>query len=104
MAVAEQELSSLTSRDLIHLVREIEGRIAICEAQLEPGSSEGRQTFRLVRGTFLIVGGFLGATFELWTLVLVLVGFWDWLDTIVDDAIITRRQLGLRRELTWLEL
>jgi hypothetical protein len=90
-------MKELSDRELANLVRDLRLQIIALDAQFEPHAASRQRTVKLVRGTFLTVGGFLTATFNLLGIALVLVGGWDWIDAVVDDAAAMNRRIGLRK-------
>ena len=90
-------MDALSDRDLANQIRELRLQIVALEAQIEPPAAHSQRTVKLARGTFLTVGGFLTATFNPLGIALVIVGAWDWVDAIVDDAEAMNRGIALRR-------
>lgn len=50
-----------------------------------------------------MTGGLFAATIEIWTVILALLGLWDWIDTIREDVAFTNRQNAISQQLTDLE-
>jgi len=55
---------------------------------------------KLIRGTFLATGGFLTATIDILGIVLVVVGLWEWIDVVVEDANAMNDRNALRRRIS----
>lgn len=98
------DLAQLTDRDLGNFIRDLRFQIVAAQAQLEAPTADRRRTVKLFRGTVLLAGGLIGATFEPLTAFLAVVGLWDWVDAIEDDVSTMNRQLHLRRALIELDL
>jgi hypothetical protein len=90
-------MKDVPDRELTDFIRDLRLQIVALEAQIEPPAASRQRTVRLIRGTFLTVGGFLTATFNPLGIALVLVGGWDWVDAVVDDVAAMNRRLALRR-------
>ena len=80
------DLTNLSDRDLGNVICDLAIEIAVCEARLDPPIAARRRTAKLIRSTFLTFGGALAATMEPHVAILVLVGFWERVETITDDA------------------
>jgi hypothetical protein len=98
------DLRGLSDAELIEHLRDVRLRIAVLEPQIETRTNRIRRTIKAVRGTFLTVGGFLTLTADLFGFLLVLLGWWDWIETIADDARETNRGLAVRRAMAKLAL
>ena len=97
MDVDPQDLQRLSDRELINFVHDLRVQIAVSEARLEPVSAFRRRNLKLVRGTLLASGGLMGATLEPLAAILTIVGVWDWIDAIVEDA----NAINHRRAVAW---
>ena len=97
------DFSALSDVALRNEIRLLETEIAVCNAQIEPKASEIKRSRRIARGTFLTVAGFFGLTLDLISGVIALVGFFDWIDGLREDASATNMQLKLRRRLPTLK-
>jgi hypothetical protein len=97
------DLKTLSDDELTAVIRDLSVQIAANRAQLEPKVIRRRRTFKLARGTFLTVGGLAGATLDWLALLLTIVGIWDWIDALAEDAAIMNRQLELLHDLAVLE-
>ncbi len=96
--VDEFDIARLSISELEDFIQDCRLRIARCEAQIEPSAFQRRRTFKILRGTVLMAGGFFGATFDPITLFLILLGAWDWIDGFSEDAAAMNRQIALHRE------
>ena len=104
MAIDDPEWRGLSDHELGKFIHDLRLRIATCEARLEPRGAGRQRSLKLARGAFLTAGGLLGSAFDLLALSLVVVGVWDLIAAVVDDATATNRQVELRRDLIELEL
>ena len=93
----------LTDHELGNFIRDLRLRVAANEAQLESPSAGRQRTIKILRGTILTAGGLVGASFEPFSIVLTIIGCWDWVDTIRDDVNAMNRQIQLRETLIDLE-
>jgi hypothetical protein len=97
MALAD--LRDLTDAALIEYLRDLRLRIALLGPQIETAKDRRGRTIKVLRGTVLTAGGFLAATIDPLGLLLVLLGGWDWVENISDDATTMNRDLTLRRQM-----
>jgi hypothetical protein len=95
--------TGLSDEEFNDFIWELRLRIAANKAQLDPRQARRKHTLKIVRGTVLTVGGLVGATLDWLAGILTVVGAWDWVDALAEDARITNRQLELQRDLTVLE-
>ncbi|HEY2757625.1 MAG TPA: hypothetical protein VGJ01_18000 [Pseudolabrys sp.] len=93
----EPALESLSDIEIKDRIRQLELEIAACEGRVETDADEARRSRRLARGTFLTAAGFFGLTLDPISAVIILVGFFDWMEALRDDA----RQTNLKAALTW---
>jgi hypothetical protein len=96
-------LSTLSNTELDLLIRALVAKIASLKTQIESPSARRKRTRRLLRGTALMVGGFVGATVNPLTVVLVAVGLWDWFDSVDEDAKTYNRERRIQQEIPFLE-
>jgi hypothetical protein len=87
-------LTDVALRNEIHL---LEIGIAACEAQIEPDSEEAKRSRRIARGTFLTAAGFFGFSLDPISAIVAVVGVFDWIEGIRDDASAYNLRLKLRR-------
>jgi hypothetical protein len=91
-------LADLSDRDLVAYTRDLVYRIGTLEGQMESAAARRRRTVKIVRSTILISGGLLGATLiDLLGLVIAVLGLWDCIEAIQDDATAMNRQREMRR-------
>jgi len=95
----DDDLAQLTNDELVDLINDLQIEAEALVPFVEDRRAWNRRTIRLVRGTVLTAGGFFGATFDPISLLLVLLGFIDWLEAIVDDARALNQQLTLRQRI-----
>ncbi len=95
--MAEVDLRRLSDDELKDYLRDLTIRIALLEPHLETSEDRRRRTVKIVRGTILSAGGFLGAEKSPLGFLLVLLGGWDWIEAISDDAKATNKNLVIRR-------
>jgi multidrug efflux pump subunit AcrA (membrane-fusion protein) len=98
MEPAPADLAVLSDHDLHRLARELKTEIAIRQAQIEAPSAERKATRRILRGTFLTAAGFFGLSLDPLSGVIALVGLWDWVEVLRDDAEAANRQMRLRAD------
>lgn len=103
MDADDTAIVNLSDRELGELISELTIEIAALQEQVEPTSGSAKRTWRLVRSTILMTGGLFAATIEIWTVILALLGLWDWIDTIREDVAFTNRQNAISQQLTDLE-
>lgn len=101
--MAPIDLRGITDIELLEQLRNLRLRIALLEPHIDTARDRTRRTTKIVRGTILTAGGFLAATIDPLGLLLVVLGGWDWVDTISDDADTTNRGLAVRRQINALE-
>jgi hypothetical protein len=83
----KQDLGELSDRHLVDHARDLAYRIGALEGQLESSAARRKRTVKIVRSTILISGGLLGATLvDFLGLVITVLGFWDCVEAIRDDA------------------
>jgi hypothetical protein len=97
------EIAKLSDRALGELIYALTVEIASIQSQVEPPTASRKRTWRLIRSTILMAGGFFGATVDLWSLILAALGMWDWLDSVSEDAVVTNRQIDVSQRLTYLD-
>lgn len=91
-------LAELSDRELIDYARDLAYRIGALEGQIESPVARRKRTVKIIRSTILISGGLVGATLvDLLGLVITVLGFWDCVEAIRDDAAAMNRQDELRR-------
>ena len=95
----DDDLTRLTEDELVDLIHDLQIEADALVPFVEDRRTWNRRTIRLVRGTILTAGGFFGATFDPIALLLVLLGFIDWLEAITDDARVLNQQLTLRQRI-----
>jgi hypothetical protein len=87
-----------SDRELVEYARDVVYRIGALEGQIESPAARRKRTLKLIRSTILISGGLVGATLvDLLGLVITVLGFWDCVEAIRDDADAMNRQQQLRR-------
>jgi hypothetical protein len=91
------DLRRLSDAELIDHLRDVRLRIAVLEPQIQTRTDRIRGTIKVVRGTILVAGGILTMTADLFAFLLILLGAWDWTETIADDARETNRSMAVRR-------
>lgn len=94
----DNDIAQLTLEELEAFVQDCRIRIAECRAQIEPPRAARGRSLKLIRGTVLNVGGFIGATFDPLALFLVVLGTWDWFDGFREDAAAMNKRNQLLRE------
>ena len=103
MEIDATDIAHLSGRELGELIRDLTVEIAAFQGQVEQDAGARKRTWRLVRSTILMTGGFFGAAVDLWALTLAALGIWDWIDSVSEDAVLTNRQLAISRRLSDLE-
>lgn len=99
--MAEQDLRSLSDRELGNAIHDLALRIAVLEAQIEPPAAGRKRTIKLVRSLVLMAGGLIAATaFDLLGMVLTLLGAWDCAEAVTEDAAEMNCQIELQRSIT----
>lgn len=93
----------LTDDELRAEIRRLELEIAALEAQIEPEEAQSKRTRRIARGTLLTAAGFFGLTLDPLSGVIVIVGFFDWIEGFKDDAAAMNLRIKLSRERTHLQ-
>lgn len=94
-------LAELSDRELVDYARDLAYRIGALDGQVETSGSRRKRTFKIIRSTILISGGLVGATLvDLLGLVITVLGFWDCIEAIQDDAVAMNRQLESRRTIS----
>jgi hypothetical protein len=102
--VPPADLRDLSDRDLGLYAHDVFHRISALEAQIESPASRRKRTVKIVRSTILMSGGLMAASFvDLLALILTLLGIWDCIEALQDDAAAMNRQLELRRTIRGLE-
>jgi hypothetical protein len=95
--MAAVDLPGLSDSELLERLQALRLQIALLEPDIEDRKDRRRRTIKIVRGTILAAGGFLGATVDPMGLFLVLLGGWDWVEGISDDATEMNKNLAVRR-------
>jgi hypothetical protein len=80
--MAAVDLRDLSDVELIDHLRDLRLQIALLEPNIETWKDRRRRTIKIVRGTILTAGGFIGATIDPLGLLLVVLGGWDWVEAI----------------------
>jgi hypothetical protein len=93
-------MQDLSDRELANLIRDLRVQIAELEPHIDSATDVRRRTMKLIRGTFLATGGFLTATIDILGIVLVVVGLWEWIDVVVEDANAMNDRNALRRRIS----
>jgi len=94
---AELDLGALSDVELQSEIHLLEIEIATCEAQIDSDAEEAKRSRKIARGTFLTAAGFFGLTFDPISGLVVLVGFFDWIEAIRDDAVAYTLRLRMER-------
>jgi hypothetical protein len=110
MHLDESELDTLSDIELRDHIRVLELEIAACEARINPDAEELKRSRRLGRGTFLMAAGFLGLSLDPISALVAVVGFFDWVEALRDDAaqansrsLLRRQSIHLKTQLALLE-
>jgi len=103
VTVDSEDPTHLSDRELGERIHDLTVEIASVKDQIEPDSASLKRSWRLARSTILMAGGLFGASVEVWTLVLAGLGFWDWIDAVVEDAAASNRRVNLKQRLAQLE-
>jgi hypothetical protein len=86
-----------SDRELVEYARDLAYRIDALGGQIESAAARRKRTVKIIRSTILISGGLVGATVvDLLALVITVLGFWDCVEAIQEDAAATNRQRQLR--------
>lgn len=86
-----------SDRELVEYVRDLAYRIGELEGQIESAPARRKRTVKIIRSTILISGGLIGATVvDLLALVIAILGLWDCVEAIQEDAAAMNRQHQLR--------
>ena len=92
------DFAELSDRELVEYARDLAYRIGTLEGQLESGPARRKRTIKIIRSTILISGGLIGATIvDLLGLVITVLGLWDCVEAIQEDAAAMNRQNQIRR-------
>lgn len=97
------DFGSLSDDELSEEIRRLQVEIAIRRALIEPRSAERRRSVRLARGTLLTALGFFGLTLDPISGVVAVVGFFDWMEAVREDALAYNQQIRLRSDLLTLD-
>lgn len=90
--------AELSDRELVQYARDLAYRIGALEGQLESAAARRKRTVKIIRSTILISGGLVGATLvDLLGLVITVLGLWDCVEAVQEDAAAMNRQHELRR-------
>ncbi len=103
MLADKSELGSLSDIELRDRIRLLELEIAACSARIDTDADELRRTRRLARGTFLTAAGFFGLALDPISAVVAVVGFFDWIEALRDDAAQAKLRNSLRGDLARLK-
>jgi hypothetical protein len=95
--MAAVDLPGLSDTELLERLRDLRLQIALLAPDIETREDRRRRTTKIVRGTILAAGGFIGATIDPMGLMLVLLGGWDWVEGISDDANEMNKNLALHK-------
>ncbi|MFZ1883320.1 MAG: hypothetical protein WAU53_06875 [Rhodoplanes sp.] len=101
-APVDRDLGSLTDDELTEEILRLQIEIAIRRAQIEPPSAKRKRSLRLARGTLLTGLGFFGLTLDPISGIIAIVGFFDWMEAVREDAAVLNQQIRLRSD--WLKL
>jgi hypothetical protein len=96
-----RNLEELSNRELVEYARDLSYKIGALDAQIETTAARRKRTIKIIRSTVLISGGLVGATVvDLLALVITVLGLWDCVEVIQEDAIAMNRQHQLRRTIS----
>lgn len=105
------EVRGLSDARLREHLRDLRLEIGLLRPHIETRAQRTERTIKVLRGTVLMSGGLMVATLDPSGAVLVLLGGWDWVVGISDDAKAMNKNLAMRRrvnglnfELTLVEL
>ncbi len=93
------DLKNLSDDELLNLIHDLQIETDTLLPFIDDDRIWNQRTVKLIRGTILTAGGFFGAAFDALSLLLVLVGFIDWLEAITDDARAFNRHLSLQQRM-----
>ena len=102
MVAEGSELSTLSDIELRDQIQLLELEIAACAARISTDAEEQKRSRRLARGTFLTAAGFFGLALDPISAVVAVIGFFDWIEALHDDAAQTNSRIILRRQLVHL--
>jgi hypothetical protein len=93
------DLTKYSNQELGDLIRDLRLRSVAYQAQLATLPSSRERTIKLVRGTVLVAGGLHSITFGVLAAILLILGAWDWVETVRSDVETMNRQIEFRRAL-----
>jgi hypothetical protein len=93
------EVRSLSDARLREHLRDLRLEIGLLAPFIEAREERTQRTIKVIRGTVLMAGGLVFATFEPAGAILALLGGWDWIVGISDDAKAMNQNLAMRRKI-----
>jgi hypothetical protein len=96
--VPARDLTLLSDAELQTHAENLRVRVDAIGVRIQAVPTLRSRNLKVLRATFLTAGGFFVATFDPLGGLLLLIGAWDWVESISDDAAVMNAENQLRRE------